>query len=94
MGHFGGMGDMRDMGGRETSTSSGIFDEDLTRTVPPMTDISVGPQQSRFGGGNLANPHGVHGVTTSSRQGIPATIENGPAEREKITQRDKDAIYS
>jgi len=96
MGHFGGMGDLRDMGGRETSGSSSIFDEDLTRPVPPMSNLTLGPQSSaHFSSGNAANTqHGLHGITAASGQGS-AQLEDGLSEAERMTlKRDKNAIYA
>ena len=94
MGHFGGMGDLRDMSGREASGSTGIFDEDLTRSVPPISNMALGSQSSHFSGANAANTHGIHGMASSTSQGS-AGLDDGLTEAERITlKRDKDAIYA
>ena len=93
MGHFGTMADIRDIGGRETSGSNGIYDEELTRPIPPMSNLTLGPSTAgHFSGAAASTAHSMHGITNN--QGT-SSVEESLNEPERLTLKtDKDAIYS
>ena len=90
MGHFGAMSDLREISGG-TSGATGIYADDLNRSIPPLPQLSHGPSpNAHFSSSSSTAP--MHAVTSS--QGSSG-IEERLSETEKMVQkRDKDAIYS
>lgn len=91
MGHFGAMNDLRDIGG-STSGTSGIYAEDLNRSIPQIAHLSHGSSQApHFGSAPPSTTPSM--LSMPSSQG-PSDISDRINDSEKHTiDRDKDSIY-
>ena len=92
MNHFGTIGELRDMESRETSGTNGLFDEDLSRTLPQMQPLSHGPPNASHFSGTSVNPHSMRNM--SAPQGGSGMDERLNDSERLVQKRDKDAIYA
>ena len=92
MGHFGAMSDLRDIGST-TSASSGLYAEDLNRSIPQINHLSHGPAQApHFSSAPPTTTPSMHPLP--SNQGSSDVSERMNDSEKHVLKRDKDAIYS